>query len=53
MFNINVNENVQVGFLYDQQESNLEIKGAGALAKTNAADLKVRNYQWHLHLQLR
>ena len=35
---------MQVGFLYDQQESNLELKGVGLLGKTNAADLKVRNY---------
>lgn len=44
MFNVNVNENMQVGFLWDQQESNLEIKGNGALGKENVADLKVRNY---------
>ena len=44
MFNVNVNENMQVGFLYDQQESNLELKGTGVLPKANVADLKVRNY---------
>ena len=44
MFNVNVNENMQVGFLYDNQESNLELKGRGVLGKTNVADLKVRNY---------
>ncbi len=44
MFNINVDENMQIGFLYDQQESNLELKGTGLLPKTNVADLKVRNY---------
>ncbi|GMR22140.1 MAG: hypothetical protein BMS9Abin37_0468 [Acidobacteriota bacterium] len=44
MFNVNVNENMQVGFLYDNQESNLELKGRGVLGKVNAADLKVRNY---------
>lgn len=44
MFNVNVNENMAVGFLYDQQDSNLELKGTGALGKANVADLKVRNY---------
>ena len=44
MFNINVDGNMQVGFLYNQQESNLELKGTGLLPKTNVADLKVRNY---------
>lgn len=44
MFNVNVNENMQVGFLMDQQESNLELKGTGLSGQVNAAELKVRNY---------
>ena len=44
MFNINVDENLQVGFLYDQQESNLELKGVGLIGKSKVADLDVRNY---------
>jgi len=42
--NVFVTEDVQVGFLWDQQESELEIKGTGGLGKTNVADMKVRNY---------
>lgn len=45
-FNVAVDDdgNMMVGFLWDQQESNLELKGTGGLGKTNVADLKVRNY---------
>lgn len=42
MFNVFVNENMQVGFLFDQQDSNLEAKGP--TVKTEFADLKVQNY---------
>ncbi len=44
MFNVNVNENMQIGFLYDTQDSNLELKGRGVIGKTNVADMDVRNY---------
>ena len=41
-FGVFVTENVEVGFLYDEQQSNLEIKGPGV--KEEVADLKLRNY---------
>lgn len=37
-----VTENVEVGFLYDQQDSTLEIKGP--TIKEEVADMKLRNY---------
>ena len=37
-----VTENVEVGFLYDQQDSTLEIKGP--TIKEELADMKLRNY---------
>ena len=37
-----VTENIEVGFLYARQESNLELKGLGG--KAEVADLKVNNY---------
>ena len=37
-----VTENVEVGFLYDQQDSTLEIKGP--TVKEELGDMKVRNY---------
>lgn len=36
-------ENAQIGFLFDQQESQLELKGTGE-RKEEVADLAVRNY---------
>ena len=36
-------ENVQVGFLFDQQDSRFELKGTGG-QKEEVADLAVRNY---------
>ena len=37
-----VTEDVEIGFLYDEQRSNLEIKGP--TVKEEVADMKVRNY---------
>jgi len=42
MFNVFVNEGMQIGFLFDRQDSNLEAKGPSA--KTEFADLNVENY---------
>ena len=46
-FNVAVDDDgaMMIGFLIDQQESNLELKGAGGgIGKTSVADMKVRNY---------
>lgn len=45
-FNVAIDDDgaMMVGFLWGQQESNLEIKGAGGLGKTEITEMDVRSY---------